>query len=124
VALQLILFKENLKKLRIGLFMGLFNPLLEFVHIKTVLIGLERCLKRNIQYPILFLATSPNEINRFSSLKDFVGKMIGEKGRYHHVVQFVFFGPKFFITNLWVTLNEKLLIWIVDLTRQHPSLDH
>ena len=89
-----------------------------------MLFSLERCLKRYIKDPILLITTSPYEVYAFPCLKDLISEAIGEKGGNHHVVETVLLRPESLITNIWVCLNEELLEWIIDLSCQHPSLDH
>jgi hypothetical protein len=48
--------------------MGLFDPLFKFVDVKAVLVGLKRRLQGYIKNPVLFLAATPDKINRLSGL--------------------------------------------------------
>ena len=71
------------------------------------------------------LLTAPSdEIHCLARLKDLVRQIIRQKGWDHHVVQFVLLRPEFIVTNIWISLNEKLLEGVIDFTGDHPSFNH
>ncbi len=72
----------------------------------------------------MLITAPPDKIDSFTSLEYFVGEMICQKSRDHHVVELIFFSPEFVISHIWVSFNEKLLKRIVDFTGDHPCFDH
>lgn len=72
----------------------------------------------------MLITASSDKIDSFASLEYFVGKIICQKSWDHHIVELVFFSPKFVISHIWVSFDEKLLKWIVNLSSNHPCFYH
>ena len=47
-----------------------------------------------------------------------------EEGRNHDIVEAVLLGPELVVAHVWISLDEKLLKRVVDLSGDHPDLDH
>ena len=122
--LQLVLSEEDVQKLLVCLLMCCLNPLFQLVYVQVVLFSLERCLKGDIKDPILFITAPSDEVDSFTGLKDLVRKVVRQEGWDHDIVQLVLLSPKLIIANIWISLNEELLERVIDLSSNHPCLNH
>ena len=81
-------------------------------------------MKTDIEDPVLFVAAASDEVYSFAGLQNLVRKVVRQESRDHNIVQLVLLSPELVVAYIGVGLDEELLEGVINLSCQHPGLDH